>query len=249
MRGRIHSLESMGLRDGPGIRFVVFLQGCRLRCAYCHNPDTWDPRGGYVMEAKELLREIQKYTPYFAASGGGVTFSGGEPLLQPRFLLEMLALCREQGIHTAVDTAGIGLGGYEEILAQTDLVILDLKHVSSRGYRELTGVGKEELEPFLSALNNSASDIWIRHVVVPGITDSYQHIAQLNAQLKDIKNVKRVELLPYHSLGENKYAELGLKYRLSGVKQLKDDRLRVLTDLINFTESSPQSEVPENYTI
>jgi pyruvate formate lyase activating enzyme len=228
MRGRIHSLESMGLMDGPGIRFVVFMQGCKLRCAYCHNPDTWDLQGGSEMEPQELMDRISRYIPYFKASGGGVTFSGGEPLLQPEFLLEMLKLCRNAGIHTALDTAGVGSGCYKEILEVTDLVILDLKHSSAQGYKELTGLDIGVIDPFVQALSDSSADVWIRHVVVPGITDSQEHIIRMKSLIRRIPNVKKVELIPYHSLGENKYAELGYNYRLAGVEPLSSEQLKSL---------------------
>lgn len=244
MKGRIHSLQSLGAVDGPGIRFVVFMQGCRLRCAYCHNPDTWDLQGGVEMEPKELIEKILRYTPYFNASGGGVTFSGGEPLLQPEFLLEMLKLCREAQIHTAIDTAGVGNGNYREILELTDLVILDLKHSSSQGYKALTGVDLNALGPFLAALAESTTEVWIRHVVVPGITDTPEHILRLKSLIGQIPNVVRVELVPYHTLGENKYTQLGLSYRLAGVEPLSGEQLKVLEKLIDSDENGPPSQFP-----
>lgn len=224
LKGRVHSMESMGLVDGPGVRTVVFLQGCKLRCAYCHNPDTWGLDGGTEMTPEELLRKIMRYKPYFERSGGGVTFSGGDPLLQPEFLLEMLRLCKEEGIHTAIDTAGYGFGEYDEILKYTDLVLLDIKHVDDIGYKNLTGRSKKGFNEFLHAVQKSNTKIWIRHVVVPGMTDSKEHIARLEEIIKGIKNVVKVELLPYHTLGVQKYEKLGIPYRLKNVEPMDKDQ-------------------------
>lgn len=232
MKGRIHSLESMGLMDGPGIRFVLFLQGCRLRCAYCHNPDTWAELGGTWCEPAELMKEISRYISYFAASGGGVTFSGGEPLLQPDFLLQMLKLCREAGIHTALDTAGAGCGRYEEILTLTDLVILDLKHHCNEGYQKVTGLGIEAVEPFWEALRKSAAAVWVRHVVVPGLTDTPEYIRALRELIQTFPRVEKVELIPYHGLGEHKYAQMGLKYKLGGTEPPSEEHMKMLQDLL-----------------
>lgn len=230
MKGRIHSVESMGLLDGPGVRFVVFMQGCTLRCVYCHNPDTWDIYSGEEIEAADLLKKIESFRPYFEASGGGVTFSGGEPLLQAEFLLEMLALCRKAGIRTALDTAGIGMGEYKEILRLTDLVILDIKHYETAGYKRITGFEMQALEPFIQALAECSADVWIRHVVVPGLTDNKEHIRRLKKFIEKIPNVSRTELIAYHNLGENKYAQLGLRYRLAGIKPLSEEELKFLEE-------------------
>ena len=151
VKGKIHSIESMGLVDGPGIRVVVFFQGCKLRCAYCHNPDTWKLSGGIEMTPEELIQKIVRFKPYFDRSGGGVTFSGGDPLIQPEFLLECLKLCKLNGIHTAIDTSGFGNGNYAEILEYTDLVLLDIKHTSSQGYVNLTGKDTKDVNSFLAS--------------------------------------------------------------------------------------------------
>jgi pyruvate formate lyase activating enzyme len=233
IKGRVHSIESMGLVDGPGVRTVVFLQGCKLRCSYCHNPDTWAMDGGNEMTPEELLRKIMRFKPYFERSGGGVTFSGGDPLLQPEFLLEMLKLCRENGIHTTIDTSGYGFGQYDEILSYTDLVLLDIKHVDDFGYKNLTGRSKHGLDQFLEALDRSDVRVWIRHVVVPGITDSDEHIEKLKAIIKDIKNVEKVELLPYHTLGVQKYEKLGIPYRLENVKPMNKEKTKLLERELN----------------
>ena len=156
----------MGLVDGPGIRSVIFLQGCRLRCRYCHNPDTWDPNGGSLCTAEVLMQKLKRFKPYYG-SKGGVTFSGGEPLLQSGFLLELLKLCRSEGISACLDTAGCGAGNYEEILKYTDLVIFDVKHFTAKGYERVTGQSPDEAAVFLDAVQKSGTPMWIRHVAVP----------------------------------------------------------------------------------
>ncbi|HSP48244.1 MAG TPA: pyruvate formate-lyase-activating protein [Clostridiaceae bacterium] len=232
MKGRIHSVESMGLVDGPGIRVVVFLQGCKLRCLYCHNPDTWLMGGGEMVEPEELLKKIKRYRPYFEKSGGGVTFSGGEPLMQPEFLLECLKLCRKEGIHTVLDTAGYGFGDYREILANTDLVLFDMKHIDPENYLMLTGRSGETAWRFLDAVQEAGVKMWVRHVVVPGITDGEGHIRKLAAKLKPLKGVIKVELLPYHTLGQNKYEEMNIRYKLDGVEAMDRDACERLSDLL-----------------
>ena len=215
--GFVHSFESMGLVDGPGIRSVVFLQGCRLRCRYCHNPDTWSLQGGEETTPEALVKKLCRFKPYFARSGGGVTFSGGEPLMQPEFLAETLRLCRKAGIHTCIDTAGAGLGGYADILRHTDLVLYDVKHWDPEAYRSLTGLPMDGTLAFVEAVRASGTPMWVRHVVVPGLTDSRAHLAKLRAYAHTLPNVERVELLPYHLLGKNKFAALGVPYTLEGV--------------------------------
>lgn len=205
IKGRIHSIESMGLVDGPGVRVVVFLQGCKLRCAYCHNPDTWKLNGGTEITPEDLIEKIVRFKPYFSRSGGGVTFSGGDPLMQPQFLLECLKLCRLNGIHTALDTSGFGNGDYTEILEYTDLVLLDIKQTTSKGYVDLTGRNTSDLNIFLEALRKSKSRVWVRHVVVPGITDSVEHITKIAEIInEEVPRVDKVQLLPYHVLGVSK---------------------------------------------
>ena len=233
LKGRVHSIESMGLVDGPGVRTVVFLQGCKLRCAYCHNPDTWAMEGGNEMTPEELLKKIMRFKPYFEKSGGGVTFSGGDPLLQPEFLLEMLKLCKEEGIHTAIDTSGYGFGDYDEILENADLVLLDIKHVDDFGYKNLTGRSKHGFDQFVEAINKSSVKVWIRHVVVPGMTDSPEHIEKLQEIIKGIKNVEKVELLPYHTLGVQKYEKLGMPYRLKDLEPMDKKQTKEYERQIN----------------
>lgn len=218
--GRIHSIESMGLVDGPGIRVVVFFQGCALRCKFCHNPDTWSPNGGEEYTPEQLVRKIERFKPYFEKSGGGVTFSGGDPLRQPEFLLEVLKLCKKKDINTCIDTAGYGFGKYDEILKYTDLVLFDIKHITREGYKNITSMEIDESLKFLEAMKKNDTKIWIRHVIVPGITDDEEHLKQLKEFIDKIPNVEKVELLPYHLLGVNKYEGLGIKYPLEGVEAM-----------------------------
>ncbi|MCI2105313.1 MAG: pyruvate formate-lyase-activating protein [Intestinimonas sp.] len=219
--GRIHSLESMGLVDGPGIRTVVFLQGCRLRCRYCHNPDTWQREGGTETTPRELTDRLIRFKSYYKSSGGGVTFSGGEPLMQPDFLLETLHLCRDAGIHTCLDTAGCGLGHYDKILADTDLILYDVKHYRPDGYRQVTGHGMDETLSFVKAVRAAGTPMWVRHVVVPGLTDGEEHIRELGRYIRTLPNVEKTELLPYHLLGVSKYRGLGIPYPLEGVPAME----------------------------
>lgn len=235
--GRIHSFESMGLVDGPGIRTVIFMQGCALRCAYCHNPDTWAFAGGKEITAEELVKKVIRFKPYFK-DGGGVTFSGGDPLMQPDFLIEALKLCKKAGIHTAIDTAGYGRGKYEEILKYTDLVLLDIKHLTDKGYKDLTGASKIGFDEFLEAVQEKGTKLWIRHVVVPGITDSKEHIRDLARKIKRIKNVEKVELLPYHCLGADKYKKLGIEYKLQDVEAMDLENLNELEEILKEELSS-----------
>jgi len=233
MKGRIHSIETMGLVDGPGIRFVSFFQGCDLRCAYCHNPDTWSMEGGCEYTAEELLSKAKRFRPYFEKSKGGVTCSGGEALLQPEFLLEYFKLCKAEGIHTALDTSGFGKGMYEEILRYTDLVLLDIKHSSDEGYKSLTGLGIERYNEFANALESSAAKVWVRHVVVPGITDSMEHMKRIREMAHRFKNLQRIELLPYHVLGVEKYKQMGISYRLEGVEPMSEEKTMEMEKYIN----------------
>ncbi|MCT4607286.1 MAG: pyruvate formate-lyase-activating protein [Marinisporobacter sp.] len=232
--GRIHSIESMGLLDGPGIRTVVFFQGCKLRCAYCHNPDTWHMDKGKEISPNDLIKKVLRFKPYFKSSGGGVTCSGGDPLMQPEFLIEFLKLCKENDIHTAIDTAGFGKGSYEEILKYTDLVILDVKHVNENGYKRLTGGSMKVFEYFKKSLLDTSVKLWLRHVIVPGITDDKEHIKNLKKVIKGFKDVEKIQLLPYHNLGINKYKEMGISYKLEGVKPMGEEQTIELEKYLNI---------------
>ncbi|MDL2299786.1 pyruvate formate lyase-activating protein [Bacteroides sp. OttesenSCG-928-E20] len=226
MKGRIHSLESFGTVDGPGIRFVVFMQGCPLRCLYCHNPDTWDVKNPskYSMTADELLAEVLKYKNFIVR--GGVTVTGGEPLLQAGFLKEFYKLCREEGIHTALDTSGYILNDtVKEMLQYVDLVLLDIKTLDAGLHKTLTGVKRDNTLKFLDYLEEKHIDTWIRHVIVPGLTDNDKYLEELAQYLTAYTVVKNVELLPYHIMGTTKYEQMGMEYRLKGVEPLSAERL------------------------
>ncbi len=233
IKGNISSIETMGLVDGPGIRFVVFFQGCRLRCKYCHNPETWArAKGTLSLTPGELVAKICKYSNYFG-SDGGVTFSGGEPLLQPEFLLETLKLCKEKGVHTCLDTAGVGLGDYEEILRYVDLVILDIKAVENQEYLDLVGIENKTYLHFLSVCQKMKKKMWLRQVIVPGINDDEKHALALKAFAKKLKNIEKIELLPYKTIGKHKYDELKIKYRLEGVPEMDEEKCKTLEKIIN----------------
>ncbi len=216
MNGRIYSIESAGMVDGPGIRTVVFLQGCGLKCSFCHNPDSQRASGGTEISSSELMEKIKRFKPYFERSGGGVTFSGGEPLLQRDFLLEMLILCKNEGIHTCLDTSGAGVGGYEEILKYTDLVLYDVKALTKESYQKICMADISKTEEFQKHL--SGTETIVRQVVIPGINDNDDYMIKLKAYIKEkLPRVKKVELLPYHLLGEHKYKAMNIKPPLEGV--------------------------------
>lgn len=238
LRGTIHSIETMGLVDGPGVRVVVFMQGCALRCQYCHNPDTWIDKGEETLELtpEELVNRIARFRAYFERSGGGVTFSGGDPLRQPEFLKECLRLCKEKGIHTTLDTSGVGFGDYEEILKYTDLVLYDVKHLTREGYKDMTGIEIDETQKFLEVCKKMGTKMWIRQVVVPGKTDSEEYIRELGKFIKTLNNVEKVELLPYHLLGVNKYETLGIKYRLEGLEAMDKEACKGLYKFLELEE-------------
>ena len=231
--GYIHSIETMGLLDGPGIRIVVFFQGCPIRCLFCHNPDTWIPERNLEVTSKEIVDVVRKYRSYIEM-GGGVTFSGGEPLLQSEFLLETLKLCKKAGIHTCIDTAGNGYDKklLDEILKYTDLVILDIKAMDDENYKKITTKNIESFEYFLKKVQELNKKLWIRQVIVPGINDTEEYIYKLRKYIKKIKNVEKVQLLPYSLIGVNKYKKLNLKYRLEGVEAMDKDRCKRLEKLL-----------------
>ena len=233
--GYIHSIETMGLVDGPGIRVVVFMQGCPLRCIFCHNPDTWLPEKNLEITTKDLVDRIRKFRPYFEDSGGGVTFSGGEPLFQSAFLADTLKLCKKAGINTCVDTSGTGYDKeyLEEIFKWTDLFLLDVKAIDPDDYLKITGKSQDEFNYFVKELNKHDKDIWIRQVIVPGINDNEQYILKLKEYLKEFKNVKRIDLLPYHTLGVPKYDKLGIPYKLKDVEALTNDKLEQLKKILD----------------
>lgn len=212
MLGSINSIESMGAVDGPGLRCVVFLNVCHLRCKYCQNPETW-VMGEKNYDPVSLIEKIKRYKPYFGKNGG-VTFSGGEPLIQYEFLIETCKLLKENGIHIALDTAGIGVGHYEEILKYIDLIIYDIKDITEERYRNLTGGLINKTWEFLDVANKMDKKFWVRQVVVPGLHDNEEYINNLSSYIKEhikIDNIEKIEFLPYHKLGDEKYVKLGLE--------------------------------------
>ncbi len=233
VKGSIDSVETMGLVDGPGIRYVVFLQGCKLRCLFCHNPETWKMEEKNMTTAEELIDKIKRYKNYFGKEGG-VTFSGGDPLCQPEFLLECLKQCKQEGIHTCLDTSGVGCNKelYPEILSYTDLVILDIKAVTPEAYKKMTGYPMKDFSEFLELCQKLEKKLWLRQVIVPGINDTEEYILELKKYIKNIKNVERVELLPYHLYGVEKYKKLGIPYRLDGVPAMKKEDLDKLNQIL-----------------
>lgn len=219
MLGRIHSIETCGTVDGPGIRYIVFTQGCPLRCLYCHNPDTWDKCGGKEVDTTEILDDLKKYESYIKFSNGGITVSGGEPLLQPHFLLDLLKKCREKGIHTAIDTSGSVLPKeIDEILDLTDLVLLDIKHINPANHKELTGLSNTNTLKLAKMLDERNIPVWIRHVLVPNITTAEKDLKKLGAFLGTLSNIEKVEVLPYHKMGEYKWEALGFENKLTHVE-------------------------------
>ena len=222
MNGSINSVESMGLVDGPGVRCVVFLNGCNKRCLFCHNPEMWEKKENNIT-AKELVNKIKRFKPYFK-NNGGVTFSGGEALLQPKFLIEVFKLLKEENIDIALDTAGIISKYNEEVLKYVDLVLLDIKHTDKESYKKLTGVDIKEQEEFIKLLNKMNKNVWIRQVITPSITDSIDYINSLKEYIKKIKNIKKVEFLPYHKMGIEKYIRLGIDYKLKEIDEMNKEK-------------------------
>lgn len=217
--GRIHSFESFGAVDGPGLRFIIFMQGCSLRCKYCHNRDTWDLNSGMEYTSDELVSKILRYKNYFSVSGGGVTVSGGEPLLQLDFLIELFTKLKENKIHTAIDTSGSFkiTEKMKQLINLTDLFLLDIKCINDEICKELTGVSnKNELE-FSRYLSKIGKDMWIRQVLVPGYTDKETDLYNLKEFIAELTTVRKVEILPYHDLGKYKWKELGYKYELENI--------------------------------
>ncbi len=218
--GRIHSLESFGTVDGPGIRFVVFMQGCPLRCQFCHNPDTWEVNKGMSYTPEQLLEEIIKYKSYMDFSGGGVTFTGGEPLLQAEFILEVCKLLKKHKISIAIDTSGFIWNSFvQEILEYTDVVLLDIKNYDPVVYKKVTGVSLSPTLKLLDYLKEKNITTWLRYVVVPGLTDNLDNIEQLSLHLDQYPNVAKIELLGFHKMGEYKWKELGMEYQLTDTKE------------------------------
>ena len=219
MKGYVHSLQSMGTLDGPGVRAVLFTEGCPLRCAYCHNPDTWECRAEDAVEHTEIAERVLRLYPYI--KNGGVTFSGGEPCAQAKFVCEVAKILRAKGLHIAIDTCGdIDNSDVDELLGVTDLVLLDVKFTTEADYAKYCGGSLERTMRFLDKLERLGKDVWIRHVVVPGITDGKDQLEALARYIKEMPNMQKLEVLPYHSLGKVKYENLGMEYPLKDTPQL-----------------------------
>lgn len=246
MKGHIHSLESFGTVDGPGIRYVIFFQGCPLRCQYCHNPDTWPAHGGEEMDADTILAAFERNRSFYKT--GGITATGGEPLLQLPFLTELFEKAKARGIHTCLDTSGIIFRGdqpelvakMDRLLEATDYVMLDLKHIYKKEHEKLTGHSNKNILDFARFLDSKGKPFRVRHVIVPGITYQWEPLYDLGRFLGTLKNVDFIEVLPYHSMGEVKYENLGLEYPLKGVEQLSETEREKAYQIIREGISSVQ---------
>ena len=230
-KGYVHSLESFGSADGPGVRYVIFLSGCNMRCQYCHNPDTWKIGGGKEYTTDELLKIAMRYRAYWKKEGG-ITVSGGEPLLQIDFVTELFKKAKKQNIHTAIDTSANPFTReepffrkWQELMEYTDLVLLDIKHIDNDKHKELTGHTNENILDMAKALNEIHKPVWIRHVLVPGKTDEDESLQKLSDFLSGMDNIERVDVLPYHTLGTFKWKELGIPYQLDGVSPPSAERV------------------------
>lgn len=233
---KVHSIESFGTVDGPGIRFVLFLQGCHLQCKYCHNRDTWDMNGGEYKSLDDIFEKIMKYKNYIYPNGG-VTVTGGEPLLQVKFLIELFEKLKKENIHTCVDTSGMVAltDDIKKLLSLTDLVLLDIKHINSEKCKNLVGFNNERELAFARYLSDNNIHMWIRQVLVPGYTDDEQDLLKLKDFISSLNTVDKVEILPYHDMGRYKWEKLGLKYELDGVRVANDDDVKRAKNLLGIT--------------
>ncbi|MBO5561729.1 MAG: pyruvate formate lyase-activating protein [Firmicutes bacterium] len=230
--GYIHSIETFGLVDGPGVRFIVFLSGCALRCNFCHNPDTWALKTGTPMTAEELIKKALRYKNYWGEDGG-LTVSGGEPLLQTDFLIELFKLAKQNGVHTVIDTAGQPFtreepyfSKFNELMELTDLLLLDIKHIDDEEHRRITGMTNKNILDMAKYLSDIKKPVWIRHVLVPQWSDNDEYLEKLAAFIDGLENVERVEVLPYHDLGMAKYEKLGIEYKLKDIRPPDEERIK-----------------------
>lgn len=246
MEGFVHSMETFGLVDGPGVRFVVFLQGCRMRCRYCHNPETWKLEGGTPWTADKLFSHVYRYKSYWNKKGqpnGGITVSGGEPLLQIDFVTEFFKKAREKGVHTALDTAGNPftleepfISKFEELMKVTDLVILDFKEIDNEKHKKLTGCPNDNIVQMAKWLSDHGKDMWLRHVLVPDLTDDEEGLVRTRDLIRELKTVKRVEVLPYHTLGLFKWQKLGIPYTLDGVRTPTAEEVKKAEEILEVSK-------------
>ncbi len=236
MKGYIHSFESFGTVDGPGIRFIVFMQGCPLRCLYCHNPDTWETKINNLYESEEVKTNILKYKRYFE-KGGGVTISGGEPLMQMDFIIELCKSLKKEKIHVAIDTSGITFTEqtkpkFDELIKYVDLFLLDLKHIDNEKHLELTKVSNVNILNFARYLSDNKKDVWIRHVLVPGYTTDTKYLTELKSFINQLNNVKKIEVLPYHTMGVVKYQNMNIDYPLEGVEAPSKEVVEIAKNIL-----------------
>lgn len=250
IKGHIHSVESLGTVDGPGLRYILFTQGCLLRCQFCHNPDTWEiGTPSREVTADEILEEILPYIPYFNASGGGVTVSGGEPLLQLPFLEDLFAKLKANDISTCIDTSAgcyndtpAFMHHFDALQENTDLFLLDLKHIDNEKHIKLTGKPNTHILKFARMLSDRKQPVWIRHVLVPGITDDEDDLRNLGKFINSLENVEKFEILPYHQLGVHKWEAMNLQYPLADVEPPSDEDVKTAYDLVNFKGLTPLSK-------
>lgn len=236
LKGNIHSIETFGTVDGPGIRFVVFMQGCHLKCKYCQNRDTWDTSSNTLVTVSELVERIKRYENYIKLSNGGVTISGGEPLLQIKFLISLFAELKKLGFHTALDTSGMFpiTEDVKKLLSLTDLVLLDIKHINSEKCKDLVGYSNELELDFARYLSNNNIPIWIRQVLIPGLTDDEEDLILLKDFINSLRTVQKVEILPYHDLGKSKWENLGLDYSLKDIKTATPEDVKRAKEILGI---------------
>ena len=238
MKGFIHSLESFGSVDGPGIRFLIFLQGCPMRCQFCHNPDSWAVGKGEEYTADELLDKAERFRTYWGDKGG-ITVSGGEALMQIDFLIELFEKARQRGINTCLDTSaqpftrkGVFFEKFERLMSVTDTILLDIKHINEEEHRKLTRHSNKNILDCARYLSDIHKPVWIRHVLIPGITDKDEYLEQLSDFLSTLSNIERIDVLPYHTLGVYKYEKLGIAYPLEGIVPPTSERVAHATAIL-----------------
>ena len=239
MNGFIHSTESFGSVDGPGVRFVIFVAGCPMRCQFCHNPDTWNMQVGEQKSADELLAQALRYRSYWK-DGGGITVSGGEPLLQMDFMIELFQKAKEKGINTTIDTSGAPFtrkehffGKFNELMKYTDLLLVDIKHIDDEQHKLLTGQTNKNILDMARYLSEIGKPVWIRHVLVPEKSDKDEYLKELYKFIKTLGNVEKVEVLPYHTFGEYKWKELGYDYPLAGIEPPTKERIKNANEILH----------------
>lgn len=232
---KLHSIETFAVFDGPGVRTVFFLQGCPLRCAFCHNVDTQNPFGGRNITVEEIVERSRKMKPYFRNGKGGVTFSGGEPTLDGKFLLDAIRAVKAEGIHVTVDTSGVGdQKYYDEIIEEADLILLDIKHYNAIGFKNITERNISPLKKFIEAVERHNTPVWIRHVMMPKVTDSKYHMDKLCEFIAPIKDkIEKIEILPYHTMGVHKYEDLGIEYKLKDMEAMDKNVAKELEEYAN----------------